>query len=141
MEVRSPKSRGWHSHILSEASRGESFPAFETGWDLGPGTLCCNACTWTNISWSYKIQRNYKGLKITVCMHSWGKFCTKRYKKRPKSPSATSEEPRAKAGKGVGNKSRVLRMPPAHTTTKGVGKSPKPPLRPDPWTHPYPHPI
>ena len=29
------------------------------------GTLCCNACTWTNVS-SNKIQINYKGLKITV---------------------------------------------------------------------------
>ena len=31
----------------------------------------------------------------------------------------------------------------AHTpcTTKGVGKSPKPPLQPKPWTQPYPHPI
>ena len=27
-----------------------------TNWDrLGPGTLCCNACTWTNISWSTRI--------------------------------------------------------------------------------------
>ena len=30
-------------------------------------------------------------------------------------------------------------MPPAHNT-EGVGKTPKPPLRPDPWTHPYPQP-
>ena len=22
----------------------------ETGYDLGPGTLCCSACTWANIS-------------------------------------------------------------------------------------------
>ena len=29
-------------------------------------------------------------------------------------------------------------MPPALNTTKGEGRLPKPPLRPDPWTHPYP---
>ena len=32
----------------------------KTAWDLGPGTLCCRARTWTNISSNYKIQRNYK---------------------------------------------------------------------------------
>ena len=31
-------------------------------------------------TWSYKIQRNYMGLKIAVCMGSWGKFYTKRHK-------------------------------------------------------------
>ena len=33
---------------------------------LGPGTLCCSACTWTNISLGNKIQRNYKVLRITA---------------------------------------------------------------------------
>ena len=42
---------------------------------------------------------------------------------------------------GVRSKNSVLRMAPAHNTTKVVGKPPKPLLRPDPWTHPYPHPI
>ena len=37
-------------------------------WDrLGPGTLGCSACTRKTISSSNKIQRNYKGLKMTVC--------------------------------------------------------------------------
>ena len=63
---------------------------------LGPGTLCCSACTWTNVSWSNRIQRNYKGLKITACMCSWGKLW-RRYKKT-KNPTATSEVSRAKAG-------------------------------------------
>ena len=63
---------------------------------LGPGPLCCRACTWTNISSSYRIQRNHEGLKIAACMHSWGKLWT-RYKKT-KNPTATSEEPGAKAG-------------------------------------------
>ena len=69
----------------------------ETGWYLGPGTLCCNACTWANVSSSNKVQRNYEGLKITACTRSWGKLWTTRYKKT-KHPAATSEEPGAKAG-------------------------------------------
>ena len=36
------------------------------------------------------------GLKVTACMHSWGKFQT-RYKKT-KNPAATSEEPGTEAG-------------------------------------------
>ena len=55
----------------------------ETSWDLGPGTLCCSARTWTNISLSSKMQRNYKGLKKTACRQSWGKLWTIRYE-RPK---------------------------------------------------------
>ena len=69
----------------------------ETGWDLGPGTLCCSACTWTNVSSSNKIQRNYEGLKVTVCTHSWGNLWATGYKKT-KNPAATSEEPGAKLG-------------------------------------------
>ena len=80
------------------------------------------------------------GLKITVFMCSWGKFWTKDTK-RPKNPTATSEEPGAEQKQGVGSKSRVLSMPPALNTTRGVGKTPKPPLWPNAWTHPYPHPI
>ena len=40
---------------------------------------------------------------------------------------------------GVRSKTRVLRMLPALNTTRGVGRPPKPPLRPNPWTYPYPH--
>ena len=39
------------------------------------------------------------GLKITACICSWDKFCTKDTK-RPKNPTATFEEPGAKAGGG-----------------------------------------
>ena len=35
------------------------------------------------------------------------------------------------------SKIRVLHMPPANSTTKRVGRPPKPPFQPDPWTHPY----
>ena len=102
-------------------------------WDrLGPGTLCCNACTWINISSSNKIQRNNKGLKITTCMYSGGKLWMKRYQ-RTKKHNCHFWRARSK--------SRVLCMPLALTTTIGVGKTPKPPLQPKPWTHPYSHPI
>ena len=50
----------------------------EPGSSLGErgsesGTLdlllqCCNACTWTNIYFNYKTQRNYKQLRTTMCM-------------------------------------------------------------------------
>ena len=60
----------------------------ETG--LGPGTLCCNACTWTHLSWSNKTQRNYMGLKITVHEQS-GQILDKRYKET-KNPTAQSPE-------------------------------------------------
>ena len=42
---------------------------------------------------------------------------------------------------GVRSKRRILSMSPVHTTTKGVGKIPKQPLRPEPWTQPCPHSI
>ena len=59
----------------------------ETSWDLGPGTLCCSARTWTNISLSSKMQRNYKGLKVTTYMQSWGKLWTTRYERPKKKPN------------------------------------------------------
>ena len=59
---------------------------------------CCNPCTWTHLSSSSKIQRNCMGLKITVCIGRWGKFLNPKDIKRPKNPTATFEEPGAKAG-------------------------------------------
>ena len=61
----------------------------------------------------------------------------KRYKKS-KNPISTSEE--SEQRQGVGSKIRVPCMPPAHNTTKAVGRQPKPPLWPDLWAHPYPRP-
>ena len=90
-------------------------------WD--PLLQCCNACTWTNVSLSNKIQRNHKGLKITACMCSWGKFWTARYKET-KKPNCHFWRARGK--------SRVLHTPPVHNTTDGVGKTPKPPSGPTP---------
>ena len=40
----------------------------------------CNACTWTHLSWSNKIQRNYMRLKITVHAQL-GQILNKGYKK------------------------------------------------------------
>ena len=48
---------------------------------------------------------------------------------KTKTLTPTSEEPRAKA----------VYMSLAHNTIKGVGRPPKPPLWPDPWTSSYPH--
>ena len=59
---------------------------------------CCNACSWTHLSSSSKIQRNCMGLKITVCMGRWGKYLNPKDTKRPKNPTATVDEPGAKAG-------------------------------------------
>ena len=102
------------------------------GWDrLGPGTLCFSACTWTHVSSGNRIQRSYKGLKITACMRSWGKFWT-RYKKT-KNPTAASEEPGAKAGYSA--------CPLHSTPPKGWADHLRPPSSPSLWTRPYPHPI
>ena len=59
---------------------GSLSSGFETGWDLGLGTLYCSACTWTNVFSSNRIQRNNKGLKITAHMCNWGILWTIRYK-------------------------------------------------------------
>ena len=55
-------------------------------------------------------------------------------------PTAISEEPGAKKT-GVGSKGKVLHMSPCTGQHQEVDKPPKPPLQPDPWTQPYPHPI
>ena len=70
-------------------------------------------------------------------MHSWGKFWTTRYK-QTKNPTVTSEEAGTKAGGREQNQGTA--HAPCTQTTKGVGKTPKPPLQPYPWTQPYPHP-
>lgn len=71
--------------------------AIKLGEKLEPGTLCFSACTWTNVFSSHKIQRKYKGPKITLCMRSWGKLWTTRYKKTEKTNSYF-EKLRSKTG-------------------------------------------
>ena len=110
---------------------GHFFCEFETSWNLGSGTVCCSAGTWTNVSSSNKIQRNYKGLKITACVCSWDKLWTIRYKKtKTQLPPLKSWE----------QKQGTVHDP-CTRHHQVVGISPKPPLRPDPWTRPYPHSI
>ena len=64
---------------------------------LGSGIIYCSACTWINVFSSNKIQRHYKGLKMTACMSSWGKLWTRRYKKT-KNWTTTSQKPGTKPG-------------------------------------------
>ena len=108
----------------------------ETVWDLGPGTLCCSACTWTNVSSSNKIQRNYKGLKITVCMHSWDKLWKTRYKKT-KNPTATSEVWGAKAGYCA----CILHTAPPRGWAEHLSHPPSRPLDLTPFKGPAHHPL
>jgi len=65
MDSIEPERKAWMRNMSSSAS--------EICWDLKPRSvdLRSSACTWTVISSSNKIQRNYEGLKITACMPSW----------------------------------------------------------------------
>ena len=73
-------------------------PVFSAPSEMGPGTLCCSACSWTNVSFGNKIQRNSKGLKIAVCVHNWDKLRTTRNKqtnknKKPKTNTTATQLP------------------------------------------------
>lgn len=70
------------------------------------------------------------GLNITACMCNWDKFWTQKIQS-VKNPTATFEE--------LWSKSRVLHLPSAHTTAKGVGKPSKSPFWPHPLDTPHPH--
>ena len=114
-----------------------------SSWDR-PGTWgsllqCCKGCTWTYLSLSYKIQRNYMRIKKNYVQMQLGKFRTKKYKKT-KNPTALSEESGEKKDGYLGAK-EGLHMPTAPNTTKVVGKPPKWPLQPGHWIHSYPHSI
>lgn len=64
-------------------------------------------------------------------MHSWGKLWTTRYKKTKKTKKQKSQLPLSESQEqkqGVEGKTRGLSMHPALITSKGVGKTPKPPL-------------
>ena len=104
-------------------------------WDrLGPGTLCCSVAmrAWDKHLLSNKIQRNYKGLKITVCIRSWGKFWTTRYKETEKP---NCHFPRAGAKPGY-------HPCPLHSTPpKGRANHLSYPSGPTPGHTSYTHPI
>ena len=83
-------------------------------WDLGP--FAAVLAPGQNIFSSNKIQRSYKGLKITAYMGSWVNY--------------EQDTRRAKANChfwGVGRKSRVLPVCPAQCTTKAVAGHPSHP--------------
>ena len=58
----------------------------------------CNACTWTKLSCSSKIQRGCMGLKVTTHMQQLERILNKRDEETAKPISATSKEPGAKTG-------------------------------------------
>ena len=111
--------------VIYPRERKSHIHANETGWDLGPGTRRYSACTWTNVSSSNKIQRNYKGLKYK-CMQL-GQIMNNKVQKDQKHNCHCW---------GARSRNRVLRIHPAHSTIKRVGKPPKEPLQHDPWIHP-----
>ena len=111
--------------------RPTQFPYYRWFWDrLGPGTwgplLQC-----LHRGKRLLEQQNAKKLSITACMPCWGELWTTRDKKTRNLTAAFE----------VRSKSRVLRVIPAHSTTKRVGRPPRPSFWADPWTHPYLHPI
>ena len=87
----------------------------ETG--LGPGTLCCSAAVLApghTSPQATKYKKNYMGLKITVCMCSWGKFWTQKIQKDKKNqlPFLKSLEQK----QGVRSKNRVSGAKTGHCT-------------------------
>ena len=100
-----------NSSGLSVRSRYQPHFSDETETGLGPGRLCCNACTWTYHSSSNKTQSNYMRLKITAYRDSWGKFWTPKIKREQKTqlPLLRSVELKQR----VRSESRVLHTGPA----------------------------
>ena len=98
----------------------------DTTWQLiwprqagtwGPLLQCCSAYTCTHLSSSKTNTEKLYGTKNN-CVHAQlGQILDQEIKRRPKKPTATSEEPGTKTG--CRSKSRVLRMPPALSTTNG----------------------
>ena len=111
---------------------------------LGPGTPHCRAAKLApghSSPPATNIQRNYMGLKTTLCMHSWGERWTKKMQKRHTHTQTTvvAEEPGAKNWV-LGAKAPYWASPPNTQHHKGMGKPPKLPLTPNPQTPPDPHP-
>ena len=83
----------------------------ETGWDLGPWNNCINVQLGEILD--KKIKKKKKKTEKPIC-HFW------------------------RAGR---ENSLGAKMLSALNTTWRMGKTPKPPLQPDPWAYPCPHPI
>ena len=101
-----------------------------SNWDwLGPGTsdsllqcLHLDKCLFKQQKY-----KETKGLKITTWMCGWDKLWI-RYKKTEKTQLSLL-------------KGKILCMPLAHNTIKGIGRPLKPSLWPVPWASLYPHSI
>ena len=66
-----------------------------------------------------RIERNYKGLKVTAHMLSWGKLgkTSRKQKTQKRYKNVTNHQPLLSAG----SRSRVLPVIPTRSTTKGAG--------------------
>ena len=92
----------------------------ETGWDLGPGTFCRSACTWTNISSSQQNVTKTLWRTKNSCVHvQLGQTVSNRIQK--------DQKPTCRFWK-IRSKSKVHCISPALAATKGVGKLPRLPL-------------
>ena len=120
-------STGYDRILFAPVSSQPSSDCQAGTW--GPLLQCYNAYSQTHLSSSNRIKINCMALKLTACLHSWGKFWTQMIQR------AWSKN------RVWGAKGGYWACPLVHTTTKGVGKIPKQPLRPEPWTLPYLHSI
>ena len=93
----------------------------------------CSAYTWTNTSLSKKAQRKYKRLKISVYISSCGKLWMTRYQKKKPLEKPNFHFWTSEGKNRYREQKRGTTHAPAHTTTKGVGRPPKPRLWPDPY--------
>ena len=86
-----------------------------TGWDLGPSDAVLQCLHLNAPLHEPQNRKKLEGTKSN-CVHvQLGQILNKRYKKNKKAqlPLLKSQEQK----QGVGSKSRVLCMPPAHNTT------------------------
>ena len=108
-----PPGRSWLCRYF-EKQKENHFISISL-WDrLGPGTLDCSAAMLALGHTPPQATKKLHETKIAACICICCRFWTKDTK-RPKNPTATSEETQAKAG-------YVRHMPPAHNTAWGVGK-------------------
>ena len=108
----------------------------ETGWGLGPFAAVLAPGQTSPQATKYKEAIGTKN----NCAHCAFGANSGQGTKRPKSPTATSEELGAKTGCRE-HKQGTVPAPLHSTPPKGWAKHLSPHLWPDPWTRPYPHPI
>ena len=100
----------------------------------------CKTCSWTYLSWSYKTQRSYMGLKLAVCMHSWSEFWTKRYKDK-KTPNCHFWRARSKETGVLGTKQGTAHVPTAKGWANHLSHPSSPTPRHTPILNPYEEPA